>query len=226
MTNLTTSRRALLGALPATAVAVAIPATAAPIADRTAWNAAMSNLAKIEAEDAAFTPGWMDTWRRCKAECEAIPHTILEPDPYSGRKAPVSTGDRNFVAYARRTVEELDAGTTRFDNLPGLRAHEKLCRDTVAAADERDRQVQAVNDRYDIDRLDEKAERLGDALADAQRRLLDMPAPDLAALRWKLDRVLALEHADDEDGGNIPAWSHSYVRQTLADIARLLPAGA
>lgn len=60
-----------------------------------------------------------------------------------------------------------------------------------------------------------------DELAAARRGLLDMPAPDHASLRWKLDQVLVFED-DDED--YTAAWSKAYVLQTMADYKRLLPA--
>lgn len=51
---------------------------------------------------------------------------------------------------------------------------------------------------------------------------MDMPAPDLAALRWKLDYIT--EEARDPQG-SLGSYTHKFVAQTLADIARLLPEG-
>lgn len=67
------------------------------------------------------------------------------------------------------------------------------------------------------DELHEQHERLWEAVGDAASEVLDVPAPDLAALRWKLDYLT--------DGGKDWAgWEG--MSQPLADIARLLPTAA
>jgi hypothetical protein len=65
-------------------------------------------------------------------------------------------------------------------------------------------------------------EQSADAQRDALKALMDMPAPHLAALRWKLDQAITFE--SDEDDEYMEAWSRSYVRQTIADYRRLLAA--
>lgn len=74
------------------------------------------------------------------------------------------------------------------------------------------------------DHLHERMEALSDGLCDARGDLLDVPAPDLAALRFKLDDILAVERRHQADGGSTASYGYGYVKQTLADIARLLPA--
>lgn len=55
------------------------------------------------------------------------------------------------------------------------------------------------------------------SLASAIRaQLLATPAPNRAALRWKLDRLLAI------DAGRTSSWSAVYVSQTVADYQRIL----
>ena len=61
----------------------------------------------------------------------------------------------------------------------------------------------------------------GDALAAAESALMELPAPNLAALRWKLDHILEPDSGSDET----PGWSMGYVRQTIADYRRLLGEG-
>lgn len=67
-------------------------------------------------------------------------------------------------------------------------------------------------------KAEDEAEALVEAFSDTERALLDMPAPDGAALRWKLDRIL--------DGGINGPWTESYardfIRQTVVDYRRLL----
>lgn len=62
------------------------------------------------------------------------------------------------------------------------------------------------------DRMDE----LGEEVSLAEDRLMAMPAPDRAALRWKLDLVFA------DCGGATGSWSMFYLQQTFADYRRLL----
>jgi hypothetical protein len=216
-----TSRRELLKAAPLTAAAAVIPTAALAIAtaDRAAWTAALAQLSQAKAEDEAFSPGYFQTWQKRRAEYEAVPHVALRTDPHTGRLDPVTTADQWNVRSARRDVAALDAGKMRYDPLPGLHEHFELQRDLVKAADERDAAIQAIRDRYDMDRLDERSEELGDALSDAEAALMNTPAPDLAALRLKLERL-------PEKDGDMPAWSSSYIAQTFADVARLLPKGA
>ncbi|MBY6015125.1 hypothetical protein KUV75_09465 [Qipengyuania gaetbuli] len=65
--------------------------------------------------------------------------------------------------------------------------------------------------------VEETADRLCNEACAAEDALMEMPAPDLAALRFKLEKLLA---ADD---GSTDGWSADYVRQTQEDIRRLLP---
>jgi len=62
-----------------------------------------------------------------------------------------------------------------------------------------------------------------DNLCDAEtatwRHMLATPAPDLPALAEKLHRLLRIEPAIDA----VEGWSGAEVRQTLADINRLMP---
>lgn len=76
-------------------------------------------------------------------------------------------------------------------------------------------QMIAANSAYEAS--EDEPNGLCDAWADAERRLMDMPAPDRAALRWKLDHIFG-----DNDGEWQAQYSVGYVRQTVADYRRLL----
>lgn len=213
------SRRTLLQSAPAVAALAAVPAAAMPSApDRRAWDATLSELAAVEAEDRAFSPGWAATYERCSAECETIPHADFGTDSARSYLGPASTSNWPYVAQARKDVAALDDGRMRFDPLPDLQEHERLMRGVVDASARRERAVQEVRDRYGMDAADERMEDLGDRLADLRSRLMAIPAPDLAALRVKLLMI------PDEKDGDMPPWSADYVRQTFDDVRRLLPA--
>ncbi|WP_066561003.1 hypothetical protein [Croceicoccus bisphenolivorans] len=204
----------MLAAIPATAAFAAIPTASARVVDRSQWEAAKAVLDNIAAADAAFTPGWWDTWQKCKAECDAIPHTTVPGADYCGKRS-YTTADSMEVRIAQREIADLDAGHMRLDDLPGLREHYEMKRRLVTAAEDREQKVQCIRGRYDIDRLDARAEELGEQVADAREHLMKTPAPDNRALRWKLEQLR------EEDGDVIP-WTADYVEQCFADIARLL----
>lgn len=63
--------------------------------------------------------------------------------------------------------------------------------------------------------VDLAADALRDHSGDLQDALMAIPAPDGAALQWKLDKVMA-----SYSEGSI--WSDWYVSQTIADYRRLL----
>jgi hypothetical protein len=69
-----------------------------------------------------------------------------------------------------------------------------------------------INDRHD---------ELWSLVGDAKEDVLRTPAPDQAALRYKLDYLL-----EDDGSDSISGWSRDYVAQTLVDIGRLLPPAA
>lgn len=58
----------------------------------------------------------------------------------------------------------------------------------------------------------------------AKAALLDTPAPNLAALRWKLEQIITF--TDDDDEEFMDAWAKKLVVQTIADYKRLLPEAA
>jgi hypothetical protein len=67
------------------------------------------------------------------------------------------------------------------------------------------------------DDIEQAAESLGDHKGDLQDALMGMPAPDAAALMWKLDIAFRV----DQDGSMEPL-SGWYISQTIADYRRLL----
>lgn len=76
----------------------------------------------------------------------------------------------------------------------------------------------AHNDESGMNAASAKMERLSDAESDALHLLMQTPAPDAAALRWKLDYF--------SPKGEFESWSPDFMRQTIEDIARILgPAG-
>jgi hypothetical protein len=65
---------------------------------------------------------------------------------------------------------------------------------------------------------DDVSHELCDAETAAWRKMLDTPAPDRAALKFKLDQLLNVERGVDCTN----SWEGREVHQTMADVARLL----
>lgn len=71
--------------------------------------------------------------------------------------------------------------------------------------------------RYRIARsIEETADRLCNEACAADDELMQTPSPDLKALRFKLERILATDDSGTE------GWSADYVQQTVEDMRRLL----
>lgn len=65
--------------------------------------------------------------------------------------------------------------------------------------------------------IEAEFDRLCDVEQHSRFELMDMPAPDARALRWKLDHLLEADWAN-----GVSNWSCDYIRQTRADMSRLL----
>lgn len=65
--------------------------------------------------------------------------------------------------------------------------------------------------------IGEEVERASEAEQAAWTALMTAPAPQIAALRWKLEQLLEIE-----DDGMSASWCERLVRPALDDIARLM----
>jgi hypothetical protein len=216
--SLNIDRRSLIGggasAIAVAAVALPVPALAAATADRSDWDAAMRAYQLAKAEDEAFDPTYWpihNAWEAGRPSMNAIDWKRLNPVP----------GNKEHIAR----IADLGKLWHRYLDGEGkwwwAGDPEKSKAEFRAALDS----VQAFRDaeeRHDresgLDEANERYEDLGERVNLAQEALMGMAAPDLAALRWKLDQL-------HDPGGDMPAWSAYFVRQTFADIARLLPEG-
>lgn len=218
MANQAPTRRAMvaaMAALPAVA-ALGIPASAA-VSDRGAWDRAYLAYEKAQAEYLAFETAFNPLFERYLKERDTIPHLTFRPDPHSGFYRSVTTADVPFVRRARNLVRDVAAGKCRLDPDPSLQAHFQLCQEVTAAADERDAKIAAIRDRLNIDEMNDKSEILSKRLNEADAALMATPAPDHAALLFKLEKLLEVE-AD----GSTACWGEGYMAQTMIDARRLL----
>lgn len=128
-----------------------------------------------------------------------------------------SQADRTGWNAALATLRQKKANDAAF--APHWREQWTACYAECKAVpnyDERDEKVKAIRARYDMDLLDEVAGQLTEAVCDAEEVVMALPAPDLAALRTKLDLITA-------NGTEWAGYSEDYTAQLRADIARLLP---
>lgn len=216
--TLQSTRRSFLAAAPIAAAAVALPgaAMARPQTDRSAWNTAMQTFDQTRVADDAFTVQAQAAHKRYEAALETVDHIVLRPDPYLARRQVVTTADARYIESARKLVREVAEGKCKLDPIPSLQDHYRLCLDAVAAADARDAKIKSIRDFLDIDAINEEWEELADRAHDARWNLMAMPAPDLPALLWKLEYLLA------DEGDGVSPWTAQAVEQTVADMRRLL----
>jgi hypothetical protein len=122
-----------------------------------------------------------------------------------------ATAAPSSFAGATADLSEWNAAMARFQAAEA--AEDRFYQQFYAKADDawirRDVKIPAeVTD--EMDRLTNEAD-------DLRWAVMKVPAPDRAALRWKLEHILR-----DDGSGGITAYAHSHLDQTLADIGRLL----
>ena len=206
----TLDRRAFIGAAPVVAAAAAVPALAIGTA-RHDWEAAMRAYELAKAEDAAFQPAYERVHAAWEAGRPSMDGISFKEFPYR---------QRDHVARTMKLDAEwrcflAGEGEWWFSADPESRKAEfRAALDTVQAF----RDAEAKHDRESgMDAAEERWEALGDRVADATWALMAIPAPDLAALRWKLDYLMQIDGSDSTS-----CWSAASVAQTRADIGRLL----
>lgn len=145
------------------------------------------NVATIESQ--AFNLHFDALWRRRRAESDAIPHVTFGPHPFFPERSPVSTANAEIVHLSRKHLEELPADDTLSDSSSMMLEHRSFCEQVVVAADQRDLQIKAIEERLCYREAEQKWNTLTDRAYDAEQKLMRAPAPDLAALQWKVERM-------------------------------------
>ncbi len=219
MTQPNTTRRALLGAA-TTALAyaggAAIVGGAAVVAseakgetlDRSAWDRAMRSYEQAKAENDAFDSIYEPL--RLEWQANEPSGSTVEMDaffPYSrahvlGRVDP-DEFERDLFGRIGRSWWPTEAEKAK------TRAQIGTLRD-YHAAKRRNRE------RFGIDAAYERSVALDEAVSEAIDVLIELPAPDADALQWKLQYLF-----EPNRDGDAAGWTHSYIKQTLADAVRL-----
>lgn len=213
-------RRAFIAAATVSSIAVTSPVLAvasnAGSADRRAWDSAMAAHEAAKAEDEAFNPVYdrvSKVWEAGKPSMDSIHWSEFR------------FADRDLVARTlnlEKTWNDFLAGEGKWWSGGSPAASQRMKDRQRAALDsvQAFRDAEARHDRESgMDAAEDRWEALGDAAWNTRLTLLNMRAPDLSALRWKLAQVR-------NDDGSLVSWRADIVRQTFDDIDRLLPEGA
>lgn len=203
-------RRSFVGAA-AVVVVTTGPAVARSTTDRTNWDIAIAAHERAIAEDAAFDPRYWEIhreWEAGKPSMEEI-HWKQFDSRDRDRTARMIDLEKEW----RRFLD----GENKWwwaKNAEGRKAEYRAALDSVQAY----RDAEARHDRESgMDAAEQRWEALGDEVGRTRDALMDMPAPDLSALRWKLAQLR-------DDDGDLVGWSADFVRQTFLDVDRLMPA--
>lgn len=194
-----TTRRQLLAAAAALPALVA-PAhagasfTCLPAGDASAWDAAVARYEAIAAEDRHFH--------------DAIYHPVMDPihemsPPYRFQHV---ARNGHAVSYCVDGPDLCKYDTERFGLWVSM--HNELSEAKATYATYLD-----ARSKVDVDGLNERSDAYGSALFEAERELLAMPAPHLAALEWKVE--LLVRQSDDS------AIQPAELAQILSDVRRL-----
>ena len=176
----------------------------------TEWETAYAEMERVKAENAAFQP-----------EFDRI-HDAYE----KGRPSEGDIPWKEFPLLSRHDVLHeldldkywqrfLDAENKAWWSNDGERTKERKREaiDAVRAYREAHRNnCEAAG----IDQAIVRSDALGEQVAETEAVLLQLEAPDRAALLWKLEKLL------EREGDSISPWDNDFVEQTRLDMRRLL----
>jgi hypothetical protein len=198
-----TSRRALIGALSVAPFALgAIAAKASTISGSVAWDQTLA------------------AYEQRKAEAEHFSATIY--DPLHEKLEPLRP-----EYTIKHSAKNGSVGTHRF--LPGeIDTYEhdgsawdswQFIRPEVDALIARHREYERQCDLHGWDRLNDRMDALMDAQCEAERAALATPAPNHAAIMWKLERLFGPDARDPDD--YTASWCPERVEQFFEDIRNM-----
>lgn len=214
-TMIAPTRRAMLGGA---VIAIAASATLAPVmaasADRTEWDGLMAALAVAKrAHDEADA-----AWERAHSRWLAS-----RPDrPQEARRQ--FLGMRDDDLFDR---QDLDKMAEHFDAGEGVwwfspESKTNFYRATASIRDYRAKD-QAAKVASGYQAASDRQEQTCDEVCRLLAALMALPAPDAAALRWKLEEGFGTDRATYPDNPETtPATCRRHLAQTFADMRRLL----
>jgi hypothetical protein len=194
-------------------IAASLPAGAAIPSDAARWEAALRDLA--EAERLMKLARLEDDAARAAKDAGKPDGSRIDWEGLDGILPVRGHYQRIDIARVRAdTLMHIERGYWRHNPKHPLRR--------LAALDQLEayRDADAENDARHASRSTAAADRYDAAITaayESEKRLIDMPAPHLPALLWKIERLV-----NDEGDGCTASWAIDYVEPMLADARRLL----
>lgn len=211
MNAITTTRRAALGTIAAAPIAVASGALAFnPTATAAEWYALKGAHDRAAAASAAFDRDvlepMLETWKQAQ---KGVPHvtTASSFPSIMGGRTHLSTANAGSVTNARRAAE-----------VSADPEYLATCKELVEAHDARAAELARRRLECGYDAVSERSEALCGIEIETWDKLMRMPAPDAAALIWKMEELWS----DGGGDGYCDSWSMDIVEPVLADARRLL----
>ena len=218
--DLTTTRRAILGAaaaLPAIA-ALSAPAIATAPVRRSAWDNAFSAMLRAKAAADAEEPRHHPIWEAYRSACNALPHTTITARDAFGGHRELSTARPEDVSFAQ--------GVTRAAAPENNKPLAVACRNFLEAVEAREADERRISDRLGYHNSAETMDKLMDSFFAHCSKMMSIPAPDAPALLWKLEHLFGEEVDYDQHGdGYCSGYSTTWMRVVMNDARRLLGNG-
>lgn len=177
-------------------------------ADRRAWDAAFKRCADAKLafdRDYAAYDRVYEAWHAAQPDGRDVDLTAFHMIPRAVVLRSINPDEHEQEMFAKIGLSwfpnEQEKARARA-SIESLRAHR--------------RDVKAHAARCRVDELGERNDQMLDDWTDAQDDLMKLPAPDLAAVEWKLQYLFAL-NTDGETSG----WAGRTVAPVLADVRRL-----
>ena len=209
-------RQALAGLSVLGAVAIPSGALASKSAmaqpSSAAWDAAFAHMEACKAKSDASEREWNLLYDAYEAGIPSSDHINWREFGPSADKRHILHGTFDIDGHEKWRLES-EGRLWWAGNPEKVRAEIKATCDEVR---EFRRQLQAHNDRLDYDAATDRLEELVDAYSDSLTALVEMPAPDVSALLWKVNYLFSPESC---------IWASEYTAQFHRDAGRLLSQG-
>ena len=203
-----------------TAATIVSPVT--PPDARTVWDGLMAAFAAAKSADEAINQ---------RHDTALAAYTADKPDEPAIDMALIFSEVLAGCDLTRRRLlysDDLDDLQRRIIAATGVSRWERVDRnpDRIAELDkvrEFRRLTAEAEQRHDLSALEDQWSEAGDRLSNARAALLLAPAPDYAAVQWKLEQLFgpqATGAVGDDDRG-IPCWNCDLTDAVIADMARL-----
>ncbi len=172
---------------------------------------------KLALAEAAYDVDWhafgplAAAWRAGRPDEDAVDWDAL----LDGRRCAVSTYDLDAAEAATR--RQIASGYFRGGHLQSLGERRLAAYGQVRWF----RAAQAANDeRHCYGPAADRNSELCETVSELEDVLVAMPAPHLAALLWKMERLIT------DENGSISPWTFDYIEPMLNDARRLLGGAA